>query len=80
MHVMQPWPYRHGDDDSVATARQEAEVIHSNPARLESASSLLREALAILDEQGLNVAAAHLDEVIHLVDEASRRDRQLERS
>ncbi|MBB4618383.1 hypothetical protein [Sphingomonas abaci] len=55
-------------------------MIHSNPARLESASSLLREALAILDEQGLNVAAAHLDEVIHLVDEASRRDRQLERS
>lgn len=48
-------------------------------ARLELASDLLREALAILDEQGCAVAAAYLDGVICLVDEASARDRHFVR-
>ena len=52
---------------------------HPDQARLEAASKLLREALAILDAQGLAVAAAHLDGVICLVDEASARDRHLVR-
>ena len=52
---------------------------HQDQARLELASDLLREALAILDEQGCAVAAAYLDGVICLVDEASARDRHFVR-
>lgn len=49
---------------------------HTDQARLKAAADLLREALAILDAQGLAVAAAHLDGVICLVDEALTGDRQ----
>lgn len=52
---------------------------HLDQARLEAASDLLRDALAILDEQGLTIAAAYLDGVICLVDAASARDRHLVR-
>lgn len=51
-------------------------MTHPDPARLKMASDLLREALAILDEQGLSIAAAHLDGVVHLV-EASEGNRPL---
>jgi hypothetical protein len=44
---------------------------------LKSVSRLLHEALAILDQQGLAIAAAHLDCAIQLVDAASLGDRDL---
>ncbi|MCT8003630.1 hypothetical protein NZL82_17285 [Sphingomonas sanguinis] len=40
-------------------------------ARLAQIEALLQEALALLDEQGLSVAAAHLDGVIQMVEAAS---------
>lgn len=43
-------------------------------APLAHASALLREALQLLDEQGMAVAAAQLDGVIQLVEAASMRD------
>ncbi|WP_230480745.1 hypothetical protein [Sphingomonas sp. Leaf21] len=48
-------------------------------APLDSASALLREALRLLDDQGLAVAAAQLDGVIQMVEAASLRDAQVVR-
>lgn len=42
-----------------------------NQDGLEKADALLREALSLLDEQGLSVAAAHLSGVIEMVEQAS---------
>lgn len=39
--------------------------------QLEQADALLKEALTVLDEQGLQVAAAHLSGVIEMVEQAS---------